>query len=61
MVPVIGIAAVRDPHWSLDIFVSRRVVFHTTALLGAGIYLLAIGAGGYVIREYGGTWGAIHR
>ena len=59
VVPVIGIAAVRDPHWSLDIFVSRRAVFHTTALLGAGLYLLAIGAGGYVIREYGGTWGAI--
>jgi putative PEP-CTERM system histidine kinase len=59
VVPVIGIAAVRDPHWSLDIFVSRRVVFHTTALLGAGIYLLAIGAGGYIIREHGGTWGAI--
>jgi len=59
VVPVIGIAAVRDPHWSLDIFVSRRVVFHSTALLGAGIYLLAIGTGGYVIREYGGTWGAI--
>ena len=59
VVPVIGIAAVRDPHWSLDIFVSRRVVFHTTALLGAGLYLLAIGAGGYVIREYGGTWGTI--
>ena len=59
VVPVIGIAAVRDPQWSLDIFVSRRVVFHTAALLGAGIYLLAMGAGGYVIREYGGTWGAI--
>ena len=59
VVPVIGIAAVRDPHWSLDVFISRRVVFHTTALLGSGIYLLAIGAGGYVIREYGGSWGAI--
>ncbi len=59
VVPVIGIAAVRDPQWSLDIFVSRRIVFHTTALLGAGLYLLAIGVGGYVIREYGGTWGAI--
>ncbi|HHH43470.1 MAG TPA: PEP-CTERM system histidine kinase PrsK [Gammaproteobacteria bacterium] len=59
VVPVIGIAAVRDPHWSLDIFISRRVVFHTAALMGAGIYLLAMGAGGYVIREYGGTWGTI--
>jgi putative PEP-CTERM system histidine kinase len=59
VVPVIGIAAVRDPHWSLDIFISRRVVFHTAALMGAGIYLLAMGAGGYVIREYGGNWGTI--
>jgi putative PEP-CTERM system histidine kinase len=59
VVPVIGIAAVRDPQWSLDIFVSRRVMFHTAALLGAGIYLLAMGAGGYVIREYGGTWGTV--
>jgi putative PEP-CTERM system histidine kinase len=59
VVPVIGIAAVRDPQWSLDIFVSRRVVFHTAGLLGAGIYLLAMGAGGYVIREYGGSWGTI--
>jgi len=59
VVPVIGIAAVRDPQWSLDIFVSRRVVFHTAALLGAGVYLLAMGAGGYVIRNYGGSWGTI--
>ena len=59
VVPVIGIAAVRDPRWSLDIFISRRVVFHTAALMGAGIYLLAMGAGGYVIHEYGGTWGTI--
>ncbi len=59
VVPVIGIAALRDPEWSLDIFVSRRVVFHTAALLGAGVYLLAMGFGGYVIREYGGTWGTI--
>ena len=59
VVPVIGVAAARDPQWSLDIFVSRRVVFHTAALLGSGLYLLAMGAGGYVIREYGGTWGAI--
>lgn len=59
VVPVIGIAAVRDPQWSLDIFVSRRVVFHTAALLGAGIYLLAMGGGGYVLRQYGGTWGTV--
>lgn len=59
VVPVIGVAAVRDPQWSLDIFVSRRVVFHTAALLGSGLYLLAMGLGGYFIQQYGGTWGAV--
>ena len=59
VVPVIGIAAARAPDWSLDIFVSRRVVFHTAALLGSGVYLLTMGAGGYFIYKYGGTWGTI--
>jgi len=59
VVPVIGVAAVRDPQWSLDIFVSRRVVFHTAALLGSGLYLLAMGVGGYFIKQYGGTWGTV--
>ena len=31
-VPVLAIAIARDPRLSLDIFVSRRMVFHTTAL-----------------------------
>ena len=58
-VPVLGIAIARDPRLSLDIFVSRRMVFHTTALLGAGLYLLAMGLGGYYIRTYGGEWGTV--
>lgn len=58
-VPVIGIALTRNPQWSPSIFISRRMVFHTSALLGSGIYLLAMGAGGYYVRDYGGTWGAV--
>ncbi len=58
VVPVLGIAVARDPYWSHDIFVSRRAAFHTTALLGSGVYMLAMGAGGYFVRVYGGTWGA---
>jgi putative PEP-CTERM system histidine kinase len=58
-VPVLGIAIARDPGLSLDIFVSRRMVFHTTALLGTGVYLLAMGLGGYYIRAFGGEWGTV--
>ncbi|MGA7800861.1 MAG: XrtA/PEP-CTERM system histidine kinase PrsK [Gammaproteobacteria bacterium] len=59
VVPVIGVSVARDPKWSLDIFVSRRIVFHTASLLSAGLYLLAMGAGGYYVRMYGGSWGAV--
>jgi putative PEP-CTERM system histidine kinase len=59
VVPIIGVAIARDPDLSLHIFVSRRMVFHTTALLGAGLYLLAMGLGGYYIRTFGGEWGAV--
>jgi putative PEP-CTERM system histidine kinase len=59
VVPLIGVAIARDAQWSLDIFISRRIVFHSTALLGTGIYLLAMGFGGYYVRIYGGTWGVV--
>lgn len=59
VVPVIGVALTRNPQWSPGVLVSRRIVFHTSALLGSGIYLLAMGFGGYYVRDYGGTWGIV--
>ena len=59
IVPVLAISIARDPRLSMDIFVSRRMVFHTMALLGTGLYLLAMGFGGYYIKFYGGEWGAV--
>ncbi|GBE11205.1 sensor histidine kinase CitA [bacterium BMS3Abin12] len=59
MVPIIGIAVARDTRWSVDISVSRRMVFHTAALLGTGLYLLAMAAGGYYVRHFGGSWGVV--
>jgi putative PEP-CTERM system histidine kinase len=59
LVPLIAVSAARNPEWSLNVFVSRRVVFHSTTVLGAGIYLLAMAAGGMYVRIYGGTWGHV--
>lgn len=59
VVPLLAVAIARDTRWSRDIFISRRIVFHTAALLGAGVYLFAMGAGGYYVRSFGGTWGAV--
>ncbi len=57
VVPLIAVSAARNPQWSLEIFVSRRVVFHSAAVLGAGVYLLVMALGGYAIRYFGGSWG----
>ncbi len=59
VVPLIAVSAARNPQWSLDVFVSRRVVFHSAAVLGAGVYLLLMALGGYAIRYLGGTWGGV--
>ncbi|NOX09297.1 MAG: PEP-CTERM system histidine kinase PrsK [Gammaproteobacteria bacterium] len=59
VVPVLGLVVAMDPRLTQDVFISRRIVFHTAALIGAGVYLLAMGAGGYYVRIYGGNWGAI--
>ncbi len=59
VVPLIAVSAARNPQWSLYVFVSRHVVFHTAVLLGAGIYLLIMAGAGYYIKAYGGTWGGV--
>lgn len=56
--PLMAVAAARNPTWSGSVFVSRRIVFHTAALLAAGAYLLVMSAGGYFIRYMGGNWGS---
>jgi putative PEP-CTERM system histidine kinase len=59
VVPLLAISAARNPEWSLEMHVSRRFVFHSTTMMAAGIYLLAMAAGGYYIKAYGGSWGGI--
>ncbi len=58
MVPLIAVSVARNPKWSLDIYVSRNVVFQSVTLMGAGIYLLIMASAGYYIRFYGGSWGS---
>ncbi len=60
-VPLITLAAARNRDWNLEIFVSRRVVFHSVAALGAGLYLLLVSLAGYYLNSYGGTWGGALR
>jgi putative PEP-CTERM system histidine kinase len=55
--PLVAVSARRVPDWSLDIFVSRKVVFYSTTFLASGGYFVAMGLVGYYLRTYGGAWG----
>ncbi len=59
VVPLLVLAVKRNPEWDLDLFVSRQVIFHSTAITAAGAYLMVMAAAGYYMREIGGDWGGI--
>ena len=59
LIPLIAIAGTRSPSWTLRMSVSREIVFHSTALAGAGLYLLVIAAAAYYVRYFGGDWGRV--
>ncbi|TFW17284.1 XrtA/PEP-CTERM system histidine kinase PrsK [Duganella callida] len=58
-VPLIAVSAARSASWSSEIAVSRRVLFHSAALLGSAAYLLLMGSAGYYLRYFGGEWGMV--
>jgi hypothetical protein len=60
-VPLLAIAARRNPDLSVDLFVSRHVTFYTAALIGVGGYLVPMALVGYGINFYGGSWGGTRR
>jgi len=58
-IPFVAVAAARSRDWSLNMHVSRDVVFHSSTLLISSAYLLTVAAAGYWVRYFGGTWGTM--
>ncbi|WP_460021300.1 XrtA/PEP-CTERM system histidine kinase PrsK [Magnetospira thiophila] len=56
-VPLIGISVGRIKDWKVEIHLSRRVVFHSAALVGSGLYLLLMAGVGYLVRYVEQSWG----
>ena len=56
-VPFIAVTAARNGNWTSKVTLSRRVVFHSAALVASGVYLLFVAAAGYYVRVFGGGWG----
>jgi putative PEP-CTERM system histidine kinase len=56
-IPLVMLASARNRDWTVDIGVSRSVVFGSLALLLSGVYLLGVAGAGYLVRTLGGEWG----
>jgi putative PEP-CTERM system histidine kinase len=59
IVPLLLISTRRIKNGSVRIFVSRHVVFYSSMLMIAGLYLLVMALAGYVINYVGGQWGSL--
>ena len=58
VLPFVAIATARNAGWTIEMHLSRGAVFHSTALLVSGVFLLAVSGAGYIVRYFGGDWGA---
>ena len=58
-IPLLIIGARRYQPLGLEVFVSRHVVFFSATLFAAGVYLIAMAAAGFYLREIGGEWGRL--
>ncbi len=59
VLPILVLSAVRNPTLAPRIYISRHVVFHSTALMVAGAYLILVSIAAYFIKVIGGEWGSI--
>ena len=57
VIPFIAIATARNTGWTIDMHLSRGVVYQSSALLISGVFLLAVAGAGYLLRYLGGDWG----
>jgi putative PEP-CTERM system histidine kinase len=58
VVPFIAIATARNVGWTIEMHLSRGAIFYSTSLLVSGVFLLAVSGAGYIVRYFGGDWGA---
>lgn len=57
--PLIAISVFRFNLNPDSLHTPRKIVFHTTVLVGTGLYLLLMSLAGFYIRDFGGNWGQL--
>lgn len=58
-VPLLMVATRRIKDGTVRIFVSRNVVFYSSMLMIAGLYLIVMAIVGYILNYLGGSWGSL--
>jgi putative PEP-CTERM system histidine kinase len=54
--PLFVVYAERNRVAGPQVALSHRFAFQSASLIGAGVYLMVVAAGGYYVRQFGGTW-----
>jgi hypothetical protein len=57
VIPLLAVATARNTGWSVDLHLSRRMVFQSSTLFVSGAMLLLFSGAGYIVRYLGGDWG----
>jgi putative PEP-CTERM system histidine kinase len=57
--PLLALGLMRIDRWEAAAFLSPRAMFFKATLLGAALYLFAMAAASTLVRQFGGSWGAI--
>ncbi len=55
---LLAISFSRIPEWESAAFLSPRIVFFSATMLGAALYVMVMAVGSFLIRRFGGSWGA---
>lgn len=56
MLPLLIIAVKRIKSWGINVYVSRDIVFQSSLVLAAGVYLCLLAVVGYYLSYIGGNW-----
>jgi putative PEP-CTERM system histidine kinase len=57
----VGITLIRTRSESIKLHFSRKIVFHSSMMLSAGVYLLLMSAAGFLLKKYSSYWGEIQQ
>jgi len=59
MLWLLSISLKRNPHWKTAVYISRKMIFHSSFLVFCGLLLIILAISSFYIRQYAGDYAAI--